>query len=49
LLAILRSAKFTDFAAQNFLEPQAGSTGDFAVFLKKDRQSAEVLVDKYMK
>jgi tripartite-type tricarboxylate transporter receptor subunit TctC len=49
LLAILQSAKFTDFASQNFLEPAAGSTGDFASFLKKDRQSAAILVDKYMK
>jgi tripartite-type tricarboxylate transporter receptor subunit TctC len=49
LLTILTSTKFTDFANQNFLEPQAGSTGDFATFLKKDRQSAEILVNKYMK
>jgi tripartite-type tricarboxylate transporter receptor subunit TctC len=49
LLAILQGAKFTDFASQNFLEPAAGSTGDFASFLKKDRQSAAILVDKYMK
>jgi tripartite-type tricarboxylate transporter receptor subunit TctC len=49
LLTIFESAKFTDFAKQNYLEPKAGSTGDFAAFLKKDRQSAEVLVDKYMK
>jgi tripartite-type tricarboxylate transporter receptor subunit TctC len=49
LLAIFQSAKFTDFAKQNYLEPAAGSTGDFAAFLKKDRQSAEVLVNKYMK
>jgi len=49
LLAILRSSKFSDFASQNFLEPKAGSTTDFAVFLKKDRQSAAILVDKYMK
>jgi tripartite-type tricarboxylate transporter receptor subunit TctC len=48
LLAIFESAKFTDFAKQNYLEPAAGSTGDFAAFLKKDRQSAEVLVNKYM-
>jgi tripartite-type tricarboxylate transporter receptor subunit TctC len=49
LLAILQSAKFGDFANQNFLEPAAGSTADFAAFLKKDRQSAAILVDKYMK
>lgn len=49
LLAIFQSTKFKDFASQNFLEPAAGSTGDFAAFLKKDRQSAEVLVNKYMK
>ncbi|HUC48870.1 MAG TPA: tripartite tricarboxylate transporter substrate binding protein [Xanthobacteraceae bacterium] len=49
LLAIFQSEKFKDFANQNFLEPAAGSTGDFAAFLKKDRQSAEVLVNKYMK
>jgi len=49
LLTILSSTKFTDFANQNFLEPKAGSTGDFATFLKQDRQSAEVLVNKYMK
>jgi tripartite-type tricarboxylate transporter receptor subunit TctC len=49
LLAILRGQKFADFASQNFLEPAAGSTADFAAFLKKDRQDAAVLVDKYMK
>jgi tripartite-type tricarboxylate transporter receptor subunit TctC len=49
LLAIFRSQKFADFASQNFLEPVAGSTADFAAFLKKDRQDAAVLVDKYMK
>jgi tripartite-type tricarboxylate transporter receptor subunit TctC len=49
LLAILRSTKFGDFASQNFLEPAAGSTADFAAFLQKDRQSAAILVDKYMK
>ena len=49
LLTILSSAKFTDFANQNFLEPKAGSTGDFAAFLKQDHQNAETLVNKYMK
>jgi tripartite-type tricarboxylate transporter receptor subunit TctC len=49
LLAIVQSSKFTDFANQNFLEPTAGSTADFAAYLKKDRQGAAVLVDKYMK
>jgi tripartite-type tricarboxylate transporter receptor subunit TctC len=49
LLAIFRGQKFTDFANQNFLDPAAGSTEDFAAFLKKDRQDAAVLVDKYMK
>jgi tripartite-type tricarboxylate transporter receptor subunit TctC len=49
LLAIFRSAKFGEFANQNFLEPAASSTADFAAFLKKDRESAAILVDKYMK
>jgi tripartite-type tricarboxylate transporter receptor subunit TctC len=49
LLAIAQGAKFTDFANQNFLEQTAGSTEDFAAFLKKDRQRAAILVDKYMK
>jgi tripartite-type tricarboxylate transporter receptor subunit TctC len=49
LLAILQSQKFIDFAKQNYLDPAAGSTGDFAAFLKKDRQDAKVVVDKYMK
>jgi tripartite-type tricarboxylate transporter receptor subunit TctC len=49
LLAIFRGQKFADFASQNFLEPVAGSTAEFAAFLKKDRQDAAVLVDKYMK
>jgi tripartite-type tricarboxylate transporter receptor subunit TctC len=49
LLAIFQGQKFTDFANQNFLEQAAGSTEDFAAFLKKDRQDAAVLVDKYMK
>ncbi len=49
LLKIFQSPRFTDFAHQNFLEPVAGSTADFATFLKKDRQSAQMLVDRYMK
>ena len=49
LFAIFRGPKFTDFANQNFLDPAAASTEDFAAFLKKDRQDAAVLVDKYMK
>ncbi len=49
LLAIFRGPKFTAFAEQNFLDQVAGSTGEFAAFLKKDRQDAAVLVDKYMK
>jgi tripartite-type tricarboxylate transporter receptor subunit TctC len=49
LLVIFQSSKFGDFANQNFLEPAAGSTAAFAAFLKKDRQSAAILVDKYMK
>ena len=49
LQAIFRGQKFADFASQNFLEPVAGSTADFAAFLKQDRQDAAVLVDKYMK
>ena len=49
LLAIFRGPKFATFADQNFLELAAGSSEDFAAFLKKDRQDAKVLVDKYMK
>jgi tripartite-type tricarboxylate transporter receptor subunit TctC len=49
LFTIFHGDKFADFANQNFLEPAAGSTEDFAAFLKKDRQDAAVLVDKYMK
>jgi tripartite-type tricarboxylate transporter receptor subunit TctC len=49
LLAILQSQKFIAFAKQNYLDPAAGSTGDFAGFLKKDREDAKVVVDKYMK
>jgi tripartite-type tricarboxylate transporter receptor subunit TctC len=49
LAGIILGPKFTAFAAQNFLEPIAGSTEGFAAFLKKDRQDAAVLVDKYMK
>jgi len=49
LATILQSTKFIEFAKQNFLEPTAGSTAEFASFLKKDRQSAAVLVEKYMK
>ena len=49
LLAIFQSRKFIDFAKQNYLDPAAGSTGDFAAFLKKDRQDAKVVVDTYMK
>ncbi len=49
LLTILRGAKFTAFANQNFLEPAPGSTADFGAFLQADRKRAAVLVDKYMK
>ena len=49
LAAIFHSRKFIDFANSSYLDPVAGSTGDFAVFLKKDRQDAKVVVDKYMK
>jgi len=49
LLTIFQSQKFIDFAKQNYLDPAAGSTGDFAAFLKKDREDAKVVVDKYMK
>jgi tripartite-type tricarboxylate transporter receptor subunit TctC len=49
LFAILRGAKFTDFAERNFLDRAAGSTADFAAFLKKDRHDAAALVEKYMK
>jgi tripartite-type tricarboxylate transporter receptor subunit TctC len=49
LAAIFHGDKFIAFAKQNYLEPVAGSTGDFAAFLKKDRQDAKAVVDKYMK
>ncbi len=49
LAAIFHGDKFTAFAKQNYLEPVAGSTADFAAFLKKDRQDAKAVVDKYMK
>ena len=49
LATIFHSQKFTDFAKQNYLEPVGGTTGDFAAFLKKDRQDAKIVVDKYMK
>jgi tripartite-type tricarboxylate transporter receptor subunit TctC len=49
LAAVLRGEKFAEFAEKNFLDVVAGSREDFAEFLKKDRQDAAVLVDKYMK
>jgi len=49
LLGIFQGEKFKNFANQNFLEATAGSTADFVALLKKDRESAKVLVDKYMK
>jgi tripartite-type tricarboxylate transporter receptor subunit TctC len=49
LFEIFHGQKFAEFANQNFLEPAAASTEEFAAFLKKDRQDAAVLVDKYMK
>jgi tripartite-type tricarboxylate transporter receptor subunit TctC len=49
LLGIFQGEKFKEFANQNFLEATAGSTADFVALLKKDRESAKVLVDKYMK
>jgi tripartite-type tricarboxylate transporter receptor subunit TctC len=48
LLTIFQGEKFKDFANQNFLETTAGPTADFVALLKKDRDSAKVLVDKYM-
>jgi tripartite-type tricarboxylate transporter receptor subunit TctC len=49
LAAALRDPKFTAFAEKNFLDVVAGSREEFVEFLKKDRQDAAVLVDKYMK
>jgi tripartite-type tricarboxylate transporter receptor subunit TctC len=49
LLGIFQGEKFKEFANQNFLETTAGSTADFVALLKKDRESAKVLVDKYMR
>lgn len=49
LAAIFHGDKFLAFARQNYLEPVGGSTGAFAAFLKKDRQDAKTVVDKYMK
>ncbi len=49
LLTIFQGQKFKEFANQNFLEATAGSTADFVALLKKDKDSAKVLVDKYMK
>ena len=49
LAAILRGPKFTAFAGENFLDVIAGPRAEFVDFLKKDRQDAAVLVDKYMK
>jgi tripartite-type tricarboxylate transporter receptor subunit TctC len=49
LLEIFQGAKFKDFANQNFLEATAGSSADFVALLKKDKDSAKVLVDTYMK
>ena len=46
---VFETQKFKDFANQNFLEATAGSTADFVALLKKDRDSAKVLVDTYMK
>jgi tripartite-type tricarboxylate transporter receptor subunit TctC len=49
LATVIHSQKFTGFARQNYLEPVGGTTGEFAAFLKKDRQDAKIVVDKYMK
>jgi tripartite-type tricarboxylate transporter receptor subunit TctC len=49
LHAIFRGDKFAAFGNENFLDQAAGSTDDFAAFLRKDRQDAAVLVDKYMR
>jgi tripartite-type tricarboxylate transporter receptor subunit TctC len=49
LLTIFQGEKFKDFANQNFLEVTAGSSADFVALLKKDKDSAKVLVDTYMK
>jgi tripartite-type tricarboxylate transporter receptor subunit TctC len=49
LFALLRSLVFTNFASRNFLESAAGSTADFSEDLARDRKSAAILVDRYMK
>src|SRR5580704_11494202 len=49
LLTIFQGDKFKNFANQNFLEATAGSTADFVALLKQDKDSAKILVDKYMR
>jgi tripartite-type tricarboxylate transporter receptor subunit TctC len=49
LAAVVHGEQFVAFAKQNYIEPIGGSTGAFAAFLKKDRQDAKIVVDRYMK
>lgn len=48
LVQILRSPKFTEFARKQFLDVQASSVDEFAMFLKNDREQAGKLVKKYV-
>ncbi len=47
LAQILNGPKFVDFAKKQFLEIDASSPAEFAAFLKEDRESARVLINKY--
>jgi tripartite-type tricarboxylate transporter receptor subunit TctC len=49
LVQILRGPKFTEFARKQFLDVEASSPEQFAVFLKQDREHAGELVKKYMR
>lgn len=43
-VSLWRDPKFVDFLAKQAVQPHAGSSDEFAAFLKKDREDSEVLV-----
>jgi tripartite-type tricarboxylate transporter receptor subunit TctC len=47
LVHVLRGPKFAEFAKKQFLEIDASSPAEFAVFLKNDREHARLLVKQY--
>jgi tripartite-type tricarboxylate transporter receptor subunit TctC len=47
IVSIFRLPEVVDFMKKQFLDIDVGSPDDFAAFLKKDRDSAEYMVNAY--